>query len=187
MLISSGYTTIVESYGAVSEIFGFLTPNEVTQMQSLNTWMYQKAVSRSQMKIQFRKICYLFPRGTQLTEVTKFSDSTFEIKDYELEGLKHGDDYRFVHAGLNCYLIGGERDGETRCAVFCKNNAKQVYDLMELAPTLFLRFRHAACSTPDASRIIVTGSGGSENRKKCEIYSILRNKWQQLPDLNYGR
>ena len=47
MSIYTGYTTILECYGAVSEIFGFLTPNKATEMQAFNMWMYQRAVSRS--------------------------------------------------------------------------------------------------------------------------------------------
>ena len=77
----------------------------------------------------------------KLTEVTKFYDNTFENKDYNVEGLSHGSggSYRFVHAGRSCYLIGVKRNGEKRCAVFYKNYVRQVYNLMELAPPLFLR------------------------------------------------
>mmetsp|Transcript_29708 Transcript_29708/g.36861 ORF Transcript_29708/g.36861 Transcript_29708/m.36861 type:complete len:89 (+) Transcript_29708:150-416(+) len=41
--------------GATTEIFAYLTPQEVIKMQGLNKWMYAKAVSRVQMRYRLPK------------------------------------------------------------------------------------------------------------------------------------
>ena len=40
---------ISESYGATTEIFSFLGHQEVTMLQMLNKWMYNRGIARVQM------------------------------------------------------------------------------------------------------------------------------------------
>ena len=46
----------------MTEIFGFMTLPELIQMQVVNKWMYNTAISRVQTRIPIRKRQILFPQ-----------------------------------------------------------------------------------------------------------------------------
>lgn len=143
---------LVMSYGAITEIFAFLTAKELIFMQALNRWMYEKAVSRVQTRISMRKTLFYFPQPwvkdtNPLIAYELAENNSYERKEFQQIG-GNKNEFRITHAGKDCFMLGGIPD-ENMCAIFVEDLSSQTFTVVNKQPMLFKRDKHSACTTPD--------------------------------------
>ena len=80
----------LQSFGAMTEFFGFMDQQEILEFQSVNRWMYKYGVSRVQTIWQcFRRYTYMaHPHDNKLLEydayteeLTEWSDCQFDLRN----------------------------------------------------------------------------------------------------------
>lgn len=92
--------------------------------------------------------------------------------------------------GSRVFLFGGSKDSEGKQALhkcFEVNTKKKSMSAVDNLATPKLSF--AAAISPDTQKIYIAGGSTGENKStnECEVFTVSKKKWSQMPALNQPR
>lgn len=108
---------VIKSYGAMRVVFSFLTELEVTKLQVGNRFLYEKAVSRCQVRINLQPPIYFFRDGYR-PQLCMFDMSTFKLSEVNCRNMQIKDHNLRIMSFKHASFVTGGRFKPRQCLRF---------------------------------------------------------------------